>query len=196
MDDPEQIKTAVKRRFVRLALTPQEEKKFPVGAASARRLGYDANEIDSLPAGADGVLRGRRHPLALGEPRPGEVVLDLGSGAGLDSVLAARRVGPTGRVVGLDFAPEMVAKARRNAEAAEVANAEFVAGDADALPLPDASVDVVISNGVLNLCPDKPGVLAEVFRVLRPGGRLQMADVLLHDEVTPEEVARLGEWSD
>jgi ubiquinone/menaquinone biosynthesis C-methylase UbiE len=122
-------------------------------------------------------------------------VLDLGCGAGLDSILAARRVGPAGRVVGIDFTPQMVEKARRNAAAAGT-TAEFLVGDAEVLPLPDGCMDVVVSNGVLNLCPDKPRVLAEAFRVLRPGGRIQMADVLLEDGVTAEQVARLGTWSD
>jgi ubiquinone/menaquinone biosynthesis C-methylase UbiE len=105
-------------------------------------------------------------------------------------------VGPTGKVVGVDLCPEMVEKARRNARLLGLHNVEFMQAQIENLPLPDASVDVVISNGVFNLCPDKPGVLAETFRVLRPGGRLQMADILLHDDVTPEEVAHQGEWSD
>ena len=136
------------------------------------------------------------NPLGLGEVRPGQAVLDLGSGPGLDSLLAARRVGPTGKVVGVDLCPEMVEKARRNASLMGLHNVEFVQAGIEKLPLPDGSVDVVISNGVFNLCPDKPAVLAEAWRVLRPGGRLQMADILLHDDVKPEEVAQKGEWSD
>jgi arsenite methyltransferase len=193
---PEQIKAEIKQRFVKLALAPQDEQKFPVGPASAKRLGYDAHEIDSLPGSITESFGGVGNPLALGELRAGQTVLDLGCGAGLDSILAARRVGPAGKVIGVDCAAEMVEKARRNAEAAGVANVEFRQGEADALPVRDGSVDVVISNGVFNLCLDKPKVLAEAFRVLRPGGRIQMADILLEDGVTSEEVARKGTWSD
>jgi ubiquinone/menaquinone biosynthesis C-methylase UbiE len=136
------------------------------------------------------------NPLGLGAVGPGQAVLDLGSGAGLDSLFAARRVGPTGVVVGVDLCREMVEKARRNASLMGLNNAEFLHAGIEKVPLPDGAVDVVISNGVFNLCPDKPAVLAEAFRVLRLGGRLQVADILLHEDVTPEEVARLGEWSD
>jgi arsenite methyltransferase len=195
-DTRDHIKAEIKQRFVKLALTPQEEQKFPVGPTSAKRLGYDAHEIDALPRSVTESFAGVGNPLALGELRVGQTVLDLGSGAGLDSILAARRVGTAGKVIGVDFATEMVEKAKRNAHSVGVTNAEFHQGDADALPVSDESVDVVISNGVFNLCLDKPKVLVEAFRVLRAGGRIQMADILLEDGVTPEEVARRGTWSD
>ncbi len=175
-----------------LILREAGERKFPVGPDSARRLGYDAAEIDALPPRATESFAGVGNPLALGALRAGEVVLDLGCGAGMDCLLAAGRVGPTGRVIGVDTTGPMVEKARANALAAGVGNAEFHLGEADHLPFDDGTVDVVISNGVFNLCSDKPGVLAEVFRVLRAGGRLKMADILLHEEVTPEEVAARG----
>jgi ubiquinone/menaquinone biosynthesis C-methylase UbiE len=114
----------------------------------------------------------------------------------LDCLLAARKVGPSGKVVGVDMCEEMVEKGRNNVRLLGLNNVEFVNAGIEKLPVGDGLVDVVISNGVFNLCPDKPAVLAEAFRVLRFGGRLQMADILLHDNVTPEEVARLGEWSD
>jgi ubiquinone/menaquinone biosynthesis C-methylase UbiE len=120
----------------------------------------------------------------------------MGSGAGVDSILAARKVGPSRRVIGVDMTEEMVKKASDNAVAAGVTNAEFHTGKADRLPAGDGTVDVVISNGVFNLCLDKPKVLAEVFRVLRPGGRVQMADILLEDRVTPDQVEKKGSWSD
>ena len=190
------LRAAVRERFAAVASSPEQEKQFPVGPASAKKLGYDPQEIDALPPSVTESFCGVGNPLGLGEVGPGQTVLDLGSGPGLDSFLAARRVGPTGRVVGVDLCPQMVEKARCNAALLGLRNAEFLHAGIENLPLPDASVDVVISNGVFNLCPDKPGVLAEVFRVLRPGGRLQMADILLHEDVTPEEVAKKGEWSD
>ncbi|HEY7328004.1 MAG TPA: methyltransferase domain-containing protein [Gemmataceae bacterium] len=191
-----EIQATVKERFAAVAASPGKEKKFPVGPASAKKLGYDPKEIDTLPASVTESFCGVGNPLGLGEVRPGEIVLDLGSGPGMDSLLAARRVGPTGKVVGVDLCPQMVEKARRNALLLGLHNVEFVEAGIEKVPLPGGSVDVVISNGVLNLCPDKPAVLKEAFRVLRPGGRLQMADILLHDDVTPEQVACLGEWSD
>ncbi len=192
----EEIRAAVEQRFAQVARAPEQERKFPVGPASAKKLGYDPPEIDALPPSVTESFCGVGNPLGLGEVCPGQTVLDLGSGPGLDSLLAARRVGPTGKVVGVDLCPEMVEKARRNGDLLGLRNVEFVQAGVEKLPLPNASVDVVISNGVFNLCPDKLGVLAEAFRVLRPGGRLQMADIFLHDDVTPEEVAGKGEWSD
>ena len=132
----------------------------------------------------------------MGKSQPGQTVLDLGCGAGFDSLLAAQRVGPKGKVIGVDMTPEMIAKARCAAESLGVMNIEFLLGEIEALPLADSSVDLAISNGVFNLCPDKPRVLREVFRMLKPGGRLQMADILLEPHVTPEEVASKGSWSD
>ena len=192
----EEIRAAVEQRFAQVARSPDQEKKFPVGPASAKKLGYDPQEIDALPTSVTESFCGVGNPLGLGEVGPGQAVLDLGSGPGLDSLLAARRVGPPGKVVGVDLCPEMVEKARRNAHALGMHNVGFVQAEIEKLPLPDGSVDVVISNGVFNLCPDKLKVLAEAFRVLRPGGRLQMADILLHKDVTPEELARKGTWSD
>jgi SAM-dependent methyltransferase len=192
----EEIHAAVERRFAQVARSPEQERKFPVGPASAKKLGYDPLEIDALAGSVTESFCGVGNPLSLGAILPGQTVLDLGSGPGLDSLLAARRVGPTGKVVGVDLCLEMVEKGRRNADLLGLHNVEFVQGSIEELPQPDRSVDVVISNGVFNLCPDKPGVLAEAFRVLRPGGRLQMADILLHDGVLPEEVTHKGEWSD
>lgn len=193
---PGDLRASVIDRFRKVATTPAGETKFPVGPESARRLGYDATEIEALPVSVTESFCGVGNPLSLGQPESGQLVLDLGCGAGCDTLLAARRVGQTGRVIGIDMTHEMVVKARRNAEHLGLSSVEVVLGEIERLPLSDASMDLVISNGVFNLCPDKPGVLAEVFRVLKPGGRLQMADILLHEDVTPEDVATRGSWSD
>jgi len=191
-----ELRATVKERFAQVARSPETEKNFPVGPASAKALGYDPKEIDSLPRSVTESFCGVGNPLGLGELRAGQSVLELGSGPGMDSLLAARRVGLTGKVVGIDLCGEMIAKARHNAKLLNLNNVEFVNAAIEQLPLPDESADVVISNGVFNLCPDKPGVLTEAYRVLRPRGRLQMADILLEEGVTPEELAKKGSWSD
>ena len=190
------LRASVIDRFRRVAIAPDQERKFPVGPESAKKLGYQPAEVDALPSAVTESFCGVGNPFSLGDPQPGQTVLDLGCGAGFDTLLAARRVGASGKVIGVDMTPEMIAKARTNASLLGVTNVAFIQGAIEALPLPDSSVDLVISNGVFNLCPDKPRVLREVFRVLKPGGRLQMADILLEPHVTPEEVATKGSWSD
>jgi SAM-dependent methyltransferase len=196
-DSPEGVlRASVIDRFRSVATAPDQERKFPIGPESAKRLDYDAAEVDALPASVTESFCGVGNPFSLGEPLPGQTVLDLGCGAGFDSLLAAQRVGASGKVIGLDMTPPMIAKARTNAKTLGLMNVEFFPGDIEALPLADSSVDLVISNGVFNLCPDKPRVLNEVFRVMKTGGRLQMADILLEAHVTPQEVASKGSWSD
>jgi SAM-dependent methyltransferase len=190
-----EIRAAVQARFRSIATGPGRDSRR-IGPAVARELGYEPGEIDRLPGPVCESFAGVGNPLSLGEVRPGETVLDLGSGAGLDSILAARRVGPSGRVVGIDFTPAMIEKARRNVRALGLANVEFLAAPVEALPLADGTADVALCNGLFNLCPDKPKALAEVYRVLRPGGRFLMADVLLEDRVSPEELARRGAWAE
>ena len=190
------LRDSVVDRFGKIATAPDQDQKFPVGPDSAKRLGYDAAMVDSLPAALTESFCGVGNPFLLGPPTAGQWVLDLGSGAGFDTLMAARRVGPKGNAIGVDMTAEMVEKARGNVQRLGMSNVFFVRGQIEALPLPDASLDLVITNGVLNLCPDKPRVLTEVFRILRPGGRLQMADILLESHVTPKEAASKGTWSD
>jgi arsenite methyltransferase len=196
METPDQIRARIEERFVEVACSPHEKQPFAIGPDSAKRLGYDAAEIDTLPPTVTESFAGVGNPLGLGQITPGQTVLDLGCGAGMDSILAAGRVGRSGKVIGVDVTEAMLAKARRNASALGLESVEFRRAEAVDLPVPDGAVDVVITNGVFNLCLDKPKVLAEVFRVLKPGGRLQMADILLDDGVTPQEVERKGAWSD
>ncbi len=155
---------------------------------------YTALERDELPDAAVLASLGCGNPTAVAELRPGERVLDLGSGGGIDVLLSARRVGPDGRAFGLDMTDEMLALARRNAAAAGVSNVEWLKGRIEAIPLPAESIDVVISNCVVNLAADKVAVFHEIARVLRPGGRVGIADIVADDELTPEERASRGSY--
>jgi arsenite methyltransferase len=155
---------------------------------------YDESERASLPNEAVLASLGCGNPTAVAELREGEVVLDLGSGGGIDVLLSARRVGLSGKAYGLDMTDEMLALARANAERAGASNVEFLKGYIEDIPLPDSSVDVVISNCVINLSTDKPRVISEIHRVLRPGGRLGVSDVVADDELTPADRAERGSY--
>jgi SAM-dependent methyltransferase len=155
---------------------------------------YSASEHEELPAEAVAASLGCGNPLVVAELRPGERILDLGSGGGIVVLLSARRVGPTGFVYGLDMTEEMLDLARANATRAGVDNVAFLQGCMEQIPLPDASVDVVISNCVVNLSTDKPAVLREVFRVLVPGGRLGFSDIVAEDDLAPEQRAERGSF--
>ena len=195
-DKTEEIRQNVIERFTKLAESPESEKLFPVGPESAKKLGYDADKVDALPASITESFCGVGNPLSLGQVLPGDTVIDLGCGSGMDSILAAFKTGSTGKVIGVDMTLAMVCKAQQNAELLSVTNVEFRHGRLEDLPVENNSVDVALTNGVFNLCVDKAAVFQEVHRVLRPGGRLLMADILLHENVTPAELDEIGTWSD
>src|SRR6516165_4298373 len=184
---PESVTHAVKAKYGSVAASGLSTEHRGVKAV-AEAFGYTPEELASIPAEANmGLSCG--NPTAVAGLRPGETVVDLGSGGGLDVFLAARKVGPTGRAIGIDMTPEMLDLARRNAEKSGLTNVEFHRATIDKLPLPDGSADCVISNCVINLAPDKPAVFREVARVLRPGGRLAVSDIALKKPL-PAEVGQ------
>ena len=179
---------AVQRMYTEVAGAPGREFHFPTGRRACELVGYPDEALALLPLGAVESFAGVGYPFAAGVIRPGDTVLDIGSGSGTDALIAARVVGPAGRVIGLDMTDAMLAKLRTNITSAAVANVEPLAGNAESIPLPDSTVDVVTTNGVINLVPDKSRALREIARVLRPGGRLQMADIVVR--LLPTEACR------
>ncbi len=201
MDNESSIKEQVRENYAREARRVTEGTK--ASCCGGAQPNYDAitsklyadNEKCSLPAEAVAASLGCGNPTALAELKPGEVVLDLGSGGGIDVLLSARRVGPTGKAYGLDMTDEMLALARENQRKAGAQNVEFLKGDIENIPLPDHSVDVIISNCVINISADKDRVLDQAFRVLRPGGRLAVSDIVVRGEMPAEIRSRADLWS-
>ena len=193
--DAERLRAEVREKYRAVAAEPAARYHFHTGRGLAVRLGYDAVIVDALPEVAVESFAGVANPLALRTPAPGERVVDVGSGAGFDSFVAAGHVGAAGRVVGVDMTAEMLAKARATAGLLGLANIEFREGLAEELPVADGWADAVISNGVINLCADKWAVFAEIFRVLRPGGVLQFADIANGLPVPPEALRDIDLWT-
>ena len=183
------LRHEIQKEYAVVAQEPQRGFHFHTGRPLARLLGYDDAWLDGIPEGTVASLAGTGNPFSLGALGAGERVVDVGCGAGIDSLIAARMVGPEGRVVGVDMTPEMLEKARASAATMAAPNVEFREGFAEALPVPDAWADVVISNGVMNLFPDKAAGLREMARVLKPEGRLQIGDILVQKPV-PESAKR------
>jgi arsenite methyltransferase len=189
------LRQQVRDKYRDVALDPHAEHHFHTGRPLAALLGYDQSVVDAFPDGAVESFAGVGHPFSLRRLAPGERVVDVGSGAGFDSFVAAGQVGPTGEVVGIDMTPEMLAKSRGNAIDLGVTHVSFREGLAEALPVEDGWADAVISNGVINLCADKQAVFAEIHRVLRPGGLLQFADIANGRPVPLEAMRDIDLWT-
>jgi arsenite methyltransferase len=192
--DVDLLKNEIKKTYASVCEEPDRDFIFPTGRAWAEDLGYPS-ELVTVPEAATESFAGVANPWALGRLEPGERVLDLGSGAGTDSLIAAQMVGTAGHVTGIDMTPEMLAKARVAAAEMGASNVEFVEGEAERLPFADESFDVVVSNGVIDLIPDKDAVFGELFRVLKPGGRMQIADVTIENPVSEEGRRNIDLWT-
>jgi arsenite methyltransferase len=188
------LKSEIKKTYASVSNEPERDFIFPTGRAWAEDLGYP-EELANVPETAVESFAGVANPWELGRLIPGERVLDLGSGAGTDSLVAAQMVGEQGHVTGIDMTPQMLAKARAAAAEMGATNVEFVESEAERLPFPDASFDVVVSNGVIDLIPDKDAVFSELFRVLAPGGRMQIADVTIQNPVSEQGRRNIDLWT-
>jgi arsenite methyltransferase len=193
--DVDQLRSAIRDEYAEVAACPLKGFHFHTGRFLAARLGYPEERVAALPDAVVESFAGVGNPFSWGEPAAGETVLDLGSGAGFDILQAAAMVGPTGRAIGVDMTPAMLDKARANAGLLGLDNAEFREGYLEALPVADASVDLVVSNGVVNLCPDKATALAEAFRVLKPGGRMHLSDIVVARAVPEDGKADISLWT-
>jgi arsenite methyltransferase len=193
--DLQELRSAIQDEYAEVATQPQNGFHFHTGRPLARLLGYAPEHIDSLPEHVIESFAGVGNPFVFGKLRPGEIVVEVGSGAGFDAVLAAQQVGPSGRVIGVDMTPAMLEKARANAERMDLANVEFRQGYMEELPIGDGVADMVISNGVINLSPDKAAVFREIARVLKPGGRIQIADIVVARAVPDSAKENIDLWT-
>jgi arsenite methyltransferase len=193
--DVDVLRDEIRKTYTDVSTAPEQEFIFPTGRAWAQELGYPEPELARIPQATVESFAGVANHWTLGRIEPGSVVVDLGCGAGTDLLIAAQMTGPTGRVIGVDMTATMLERARRSATEMGLRNVELHESLIEALPLDDASADVVISNGVIDLVPDKDAVLDEIDRVLRPGGRLQLADVIIHHEVSEDARSRIDLWT-
>ena len=194
--DPVALREEVKNKYRAVASNPSGEYHFHTGRVAAKRLGYDSAVVDAMPDAAVESFAGVANPFSLRPLEQGESVVDAGSGAGFDSFIAAHQIGPRGRVVGVDMLPEMLEKSRKTAELMGLKNLEFREGLLEEIPVEDGWADVVISNGVINLCADKKRVFSEIWRVLRPGGRLQFGDIASGQPIPESALRDIDLWTD
>jgi len=193
--DRDQLRRQISEKYTDVALNPEKGFHFHTGRPLAAMLGYDMADVDRLPAATVDSFAGTGNPFSLGRLAPGETVLDIGCGAGFDALQAALQVGPAGRVVAVDMTEAMLGRTAAGARALGLANVDVRHGFMEDLPAEDASIDVVISNGVVNLTPDKVGVMRQVHRVLKPGGRFQIGDIIVHKEVPQDAKDDIDLWS-
>jgi SAM-dependent methyltransferase len=193
--DADELRAGISAKYEEVALTPEKGFHFHTGTRLAAMLEYDDDIVEWLPDGTVDSFAGTGNPFSMGDLAPGERVLDIGCGAGMDTLIAARQVGPDGHVIAVDMTSAMLDKAERCAAQVGLANISFREGLAESLPAEDGTVDVVISNGVINLCPDKVAVVKEIRRVLKPGGRFQIADIFVHKEVRQGAKDDIELWS-
>jgi arsenite methyltransferase len=193
--DREILRQRVSEKYRDVATNPELGFHFHTGEPLARMLGYPADVIGALPRAVVDSFAGTGNPFIFGDLRPGETVVDIGCGAGVDTLIAAMQVGVDGRVFAVDMTPEMRTKAEQAAQELKLSNVTVLEGYAENLPVEDGIADAVISNGVVNLCPDKTAVFAEMYRVLKPGGRIQVGDILVHREVPQSAKDDIELWS-
>lgn len=193
--DTEILRDAIREEYEIVATEPTRGFHFHTGRPLAKRLNYDDTWLEAVPESSIASFAGTGNPFSMGALSSGERVADVGCGAGIDSLIAAQMVGPTGQVIGVDMTPAMLAKAAASAAEAKVEHAEFRSGYGESLPIPDGWADVVISNGVFNLMPDKVKALTEMARVLKPGGRLQIGDILVDKEVPQSAKEKIDLWT-
>lgn len=193
--DLQSLRTAVREEYEAVATQPDQGFHFHTGRPLAHMLGYEDEWLDGVPARAIESFAGTGNPFSVGAIHPGEHVVDVGCGAGIDSLIAAKMTGASGSVIGVDMTPAMLEKARRNAIEAGLEEVEFRQGYGEDLPIPDAWADVIISNGVLNLMPDKDAGLREMARVLRRDGRLQLGDIIVQKAVPPSAKENIDLWT-
>ncbi len=192
--DKKRIETSILGKYAKVAISPENLFKYPTGLAGLKALNYDPEIIQTLPEAVSASYCGVGNPFMLGQINEGEAVLDIGCGAGVDTIFAAMMVGPTGRAVGVDMTPEMLVRARESVQVMALENVSFEEASAENLPFEDTSLDVIISNGVFNLVANKHRALAEVFRILKSNGRFMVADQIVVGQLPKNKKARVKSW--